>query len=102
MPLKSKYDSLKDIPAEDVRLYVERDGAWHLDVDQREVRAKLDEFRANNIALSNELADWKRRFEGIDPDEVRRLAGEKRRLEEEQQLKAGETEKVIEARVAGV
>jgi hypothetical protein len=30
MALKPKYDSLKDIPAEDVRLYVERDGAWYL------------------------------------------------------------------------
>ena len=102
MALKPKYDSLKEIPAEDVRLYVERDGGWHLDVDQRETKAKLEEFRANNIALTNELADWKRRFEGIDPEEVRRLADEKRRLEEQQQLKAGEAEKVIESRVAAV
>src|SRR5512137_2026672 len=54
MPLRAKYDSLKEIPAEDVRLYVERDGGWHLDVDLKQERAKLDEFRANNIALTNE------------------------------------------------
>jgi hypothetical protein len=41
----------------------------------------------------------KKRYEGIDPDEVRKRADEKRRLEEAQQLKAGEVEKVIEARV---
>ena len=74
MALRKKYESLKEIPAEDVRLYVEREGAWHLDVDLKEERAKLDEFRANNIALSNQLAEQKKRFEGIDPDEVRRLA----------------------------
>jgi hypothetical protein len=100
MALKPKYDSLKEIPAEDVRLYIERDGAWHLDVDQRELKAKLDEMRTNNIALSKRVADYEKRFEGIDPEQVRKLAEEKRRLEEEQQLKAGETAKVIESRVA--
>src|SRR5512146_703661 len=102
MALPLKYESLKEIPAEDVRLYVERDGAWHLDADFKEERTKLAEFRATNVALMKERDDLKRRFEGIDPDEVRRLAEEKQRLEEAQQLKAGETEKVIEARLRGV
>ena len=52
MALKSKYGSLKEIPAEDVRLYVERDGAWHLDVDSKEEKAKLAEFREHNIELA--------------------------------------------------
>ncbi len=102
MALKSKYDSLKEIPAEDVRLYVERDGAWHLDVDQRELKAKLDEMRANNIALSKRMADYEKRFEGIDPEQVRKLAEEKQRLEEERQLKAGEFQQVLDARVKAV
>ena len=99
MALRKKYDSLKEIPAEDVRLYVEREGGWHLDVDLKEERAKLDEFRANNIALSNQLAEQKKRFEGIDPDKVRKLAEEKQRLEEAQQLKSGEVDKVVEGRL---
>ena len=99
MALKYKFKSRDEIPAEQQALYVERDGAWMLDVDGAVDKSKLDEFRSNNIVLSNQLAEQKKRFEGIDPDEVRRLAGEKRRLEEEQQLKAGETEKVVEARV---
>jgi hypothetical protein len=41
----------------------------------------------------------KKRFEGIDPDEVRQLADAKRKLEEAQQVKAGEVDKVIEARL---
>src|SRR5512144_1562490 len=98
MALKLEYGSLKEIPAEDVRLYVERDGAWHLDADFKEERAKLAEFRATNVALMKEREDLKKRFEGIDPEEVRRVAEEKRKLEEAQQLKAGEAEKVIEAR----
>ena len=77
MALKSKYGSLKEIPAEDVRLYVERDGAWHLDVDAKEDKAKLEEFRANNIALKNQLAEQMKRFEGIDPEQVRKLLADK-------------------------
>ncbi|HOX59738.1 MAG TPA: hypothetical protein PLC99_22880 [Verrucomicrobiota bacterium] len=99
MALKFKIKSKDEVPAEVQALYVERDGALVLDVDGAVDKSKLDEFRTNNITLSNELAEQKKRFEGIDPDEVRRLADEKRRLEEAQQLKAGETEKVVEARV---
>ena len=42
--------------------------------------------------LSNQLAEQKKRFEGIDPEQVRKLAEEKQRLEESQQLKLGEVE----------
>jgi hypothetical protein len=102
MALKFKVKSKDEIPAGLEAHYVERDGAWVLDADGAADRSKLDEFRANNITLSNQLAEQKKRFEGIDPDEVRRLAVEKRQLEEAQQLKAGETEKVVEARVGAV
>ena len=49
-----------------------------------------------------ERDELKQRFEGIDPDEVRKLADEKRKLEEAQQLKAGEVEKVVETRLRAV
>src|ERR1043166_4842669 len=99
MALKFKYKAKEEVPAESQSLYVERDGGWVLDVDGAVDKAKLDEFRANNIALNNQLAEQKKRFEGIDPDEVRKLAEEKRKLEEAQQLKGGEVEKVVESRL---
>jgi hypothetical protein len=99
MALKFKFKSKDEIPVDQQALYVERDGAWVLDVDGAVEKAKLDEFRANNITLSNQLAEHKKRFEGIDPDEVRKLAEEKQRLEEAQQLKGGEVEKVVENRL---
>jgi hypothetical protein len=95
MPLKFKYSNLKDIPAEDVRLYVERGSEWILDAESEVSKAKFEEFRANNIALTNQL----KRFEGIDPDAFRQLAAEKQRLEEAAALKAGEVDKVIDARL---
>ena len=99
MALKFKFKSKDEIPTDQQALYVERDGAFVLDVDGAVEKAKLDEFRANNIALSNQLAEHRKRFEGIDPEEVRKLAEEKRRLEEAQQLKSGEVEKVVEGRL---
>lgn len=47
--------------------------------------------------MMKERDELKKRFEGIDPDQVSKLAEEKRQLEEQQQLKAGEFEKVLEA-----
>ena len=99
MALKHKYASLKEIPAEDVRLYVEREGAWVLDADGGADKSKLDEFRTNNIALLKELNEHKQKFEGIDPEQVRKLAEEKQRLEDEQRVKAGEFDKVLDGRL---
>jgi hypothetical protein len=95
MPLKYKYSNKQEIPAELQSFYVERDGGWLLDADGVVSQTKLDEFRQNNIALTNQL----KRFEGIDPDTVKQLADEKRKLEEAAQLKAGEVDKVIDARL---
>ena len=95
MALKYKYATKQEIPAEQQAFYVERDGAWLLDADGVVSQTKLDEFRQNNITLTNQL----KRFEGIDPDAVRQLADDKRKLEEAAQLKAGEVDKVLAARL---
>ncbi len=102
MALKFTYQSKDEIPAEHQPFYAEREGAWQLDVDGVPDKAKLDEFRKNNVALKRQIEDLQKRFDGIDPDEVRKLAEEKQRLEEEQQLKAGEVDKVVENRVKGL
>jgi hypothetical protein len=111
MALKPRVKLKEEVPQEHLPFYVERGGAWVLDVEgglgdpaaveelQRVSKAKLDEFRAANIALRKQVEDLNARFEGIDPDEVRKLAEEKRRLEEQQALKAGEFEKVLDARL---
>ncbi len=95
-------DLKQEIPAEHQSFYVERDGAWLLDADGVVSQSKLDEFRQNNITLTNQL----KRFEGIDPDAVRslrtatmKMEEEKRKLEEAAQIKAGEVDKVIDARI---
>jgi hypothetical protein len=103
MPLKLRYGTKADVPAELAHLYAEREGAWVLDIADGAVeRARLDEMRDTNIGLKKQLADLQARFSGIDPDAVRKLEEEKQRLEEERQLKAGELDKVIEGRIKGL
>ena len=102
MSLKRKFQTKAEIPAEQLPFYTEREGAWFLDADPSEELAKLAEFRDTNIGLKKQLEELQQRFQGIDPEEVRKLTDEKRKLEEAQQLKAGEVDKVVENRIKGL
>ena len=77
MALKFKCRSKEEVPAELQSLYVEHDGGFVLDVEGAVDKTKLDEFRTNNIALTNQLAETKRRFEGIESEQVRAVAAER-------------------------
>jgi len=91
MPLKYKYMNKQEIPAEHQPFYVERDGAWLLDADGVVSQSKLDEFRQNNITLTKSLR--------TATDELEQMKSERQRLDEEQQLKAGDVDKVVAARL---
>ena len=81
MALKYKVKSRDELPAEHANLYVEREGAFVLDAEGVVEKAKADEMRASNIALKKQIEEHTARFDGIDPDAVRQLAEEKRKLE---------------------
>ena len=57
--IKSKAKSKEEIPSELQSLYVERDGAFVLDVDGAVDKGELDEFRNTNVALIKERDDLK-------------------------------------------
>jgi hypothetical protein len=99
MPLKFKYPTKQEIPAEVQPLYVERDGAFVLDAEGVVDKAKADELREHNIELRKQIEERDARFNGIDPEEVRKLAADKERLEEEQRLKDGKFQEVMDARL---
>ena len=99
MALKFKFNSRQEIPADLTNHYVERDGAFLLDLEGGVEKARLDEMRANNLELRKQFEDLTKRFEGIDPEVARGLAAEKRKLEEAHALKNGEVEKLIASRV---
>ena len=103
MALRFKFKDVKEIPAGDERHYVERGGEWVLDAEGVVEKAKLDEFRTSNVTLKKELEDFKARFDGIDPEEVRRLASEKEKLElQAQGHKPEEIDKIVEGRIKGL
>ena len=77
MPLKFKYETKEEVPVESQSLYVERDGGFVLDVEGAVEKSKLEEFRTNNITLANQLAETKRRFEGIESEQVKAVAAER-------------------------
>ena len=103
MALKFKYTGKDQIPAEHAALYVERDGAFYLDAEGVTDKSKADELRNNNIELRKQIEDFTTRFDGINPDEVRRLAEEKRKLElQAQGHKPEEIDKIVTERLKGL
>jgi hypothetical protein len=53
MPIKFRAKSKDEIPADLQSLYVERDGAFVLDVEGAVDKSRVDEVRAGNVALAN-------------------------------------------------
>jgi hypothetical protein len=103
MSLKFKIKSREEIPAELQALYVEREGAFVLDAEGVVEKTKLDEFRVSNVTLKKEIEDFKTRFDGIDPDEVKKLAEEKRKLELlAQGHKPEELDRLVGERIKGL
>jgi hypothetical protein len=100
MPLKYKYSTKQEIPAEQCSLYVERDGAFYLDAEGVVDKVRADEMRDHNIELRKQIETHTSRFEGIDPDEHRRLLEEKRKLElQAQGHKPEEIDKIVTERL---
>lgn len=100
MALKFVHASKDEIPAEHVALYVEKDGKWILDVDGAVPVARLDEFRDTNRGLMKERDELKKRFEGIDPDEAKRLMTIKDDLEKGRNKDGKTVEQLVDERTA--
>ena len=69
-PAQSKYEAKEQIPAGQPPFYIEREGAFCLEAEGLVDKSKLDEFRANNVALKKQVEELTQRFEGIDTDGV--------------------------------
>ena len=78
--------------------HIERDGAFLLDVEGATDKARVDEFRNHNLALKQQLDELTQKYEGIDPDNVKSLLEEKRRLEDVKHLQEGEVDKLVQSR----
>ena len=95
MPLKYKYPTKPEIPAEQQALYVEREGAFYLDVEGVTDKAKADELRSHNIELRKQIEESLR----TATEKQQQEQAEKERLENEQRLKEGKFQEVMESRL---
>src|SRR5436309_641385 len=68
MSMKLRFNSKNEVPEALAGDDVAKDGAWVLDVDGGVDEAQLEEFRGNNVGLMKQLAEQKKRCEGIDLD----------------------------------
>ena len=99
MALKLKYSNKNEVPTEHQSLYIERDGGFFLDVEGAVDKARLDEFRNNNLTLQKELDSFREKYKGIDPEAIARLEAEKRKAEEARALKDGQIDQIVAGRL---
>jgi len=91
MALKLELETLDEVP-EGVRdFYREADGRYVLDVEGAVPKAKLDEFRENNIQLKQKLETLSQ----VDVDEYARLRQEAKERERKEAEKRGEYERLL-------
>lgn len=74
MALKHSIDKIEDV-AEPLRGYYEsaQDGKYYLQVEGMVPKAKLDEFRDNNIKLTQKVSEYETKFKDVDVDKYRQL-----------------------------
>ena len=63
MNIKYKYRSADEIPEAVRPFFAEQNGEWLLQADGAVDKARLDEFRQNNIALQKQMEQEKARIE---------------------------------------
>ncbi len=99
--MKYFYDNEADIP-DALKAYYKKDasdGKFYLQCDGIIPRAKLEEFRENNITLTNELNALKLQFKDVDPTKYAELLKIETDLRSGK-LKDGKTvEQIVEERV---
>ena len=99
MSLNFVMESMDGVAADVAALYTEKDGKFYLTgIDGVSPKSKIDEFRENNIELTNRLAA----FEGVDPAKYKEMTGELEELRaklEKSKIDDEAIEKIVQSRV---
>ena len=73
MALQAVVQQLDNIPEALQSAYVEKDGAFHLNVEGMVDKSKLDDFRSNNVKLLKDLEAMQGKFKNVDLDQYNNL-----------------------------
>lgn len=104
MALKLVYNSKAEVPEAMVSMYVEKDGKWILDIgdmvpagELASMRSKVDEFRTNNLSLTEKLADFdgKTILSTEDQAEFDRLKKQSQDIEDKNLIDAGKIDELL-------
>lgn len=111
MGLKAFVSSLDDVPESLRDAYVKTDDGFVLDVDDKEFKQKISEFRDNNIALRHQVDATKgmqeeleqlkklaKDYDGLDPEKARAALQRIEEIEEQHLLDAGKLDEVVSQR----
>lgn len=104
MGLKAVVKNLEDDVPEALRgLYVKSGDDYVLEIDERDFKARIQEFRTSNLELKREteqLTEQLKKFEGVDPDEYQELVQFKEAAGEFEAEKTQLTERIQELEAA--
>lgn len=95
MPIPFQVSKLEEAPENVRSLYVQSGDVFVLDVDGAVSKARLDEFRDNNVKLMKDLE----KFKNVDPAKYQELMSIQRQIEEKKLIDAGKIDEVVEQRV---
>lgn len=104
--LKAIVASLDEVQEAQRSLYVKsQDGKYKLEVEGMVDKAKLDEFRDNNLALTKKVEDMSKvmdSLKGIDPAKFREYEEQARQINEKELIKKGDFETLVAQRTAAM
>lgn len=99
MTLKAVIDDVTSLPPALRDFYVEQDGKFSLNVEGLVPKARLDEFRDNNIKLAQERDELRQRYEGIDEKKARELLAIAQNEKDKKLIEAGKVDELLAQRV---
>lgn len=99
MTLKAVIDDISLLPNALREFYVEQDGKFLLNVEGLVPKARLDEFRENNIKLVQERDELRQRYDGIDETKARELLAKAQNEKDKKLIEAGKVDELLAQRV---
>lgn len=99
--LKLLLETLEGLSEEVKTLYKQGgDGKWHLDTEEdASAKAKLDEFRSNNIKLMKEREELTKKLEKLgDPAEIEAMRKKLQALDDKKLIEEGKLDEVVNQR----
>lgn len=104
--LKAIVASLDEVPEAARSLYAKtQDGKFKLEIEGMVDKAKVDEFRDTNIALTKKVEDMGKVLEslkGIDPAKFREYEEQARQINEKELIKKGDFETLVAQRTSAM